>query len=156
MNFVGLSKKGMHTRPNFDEQIPDVMEGIGLKKKIPERSAVFLRRSPQMSQFYDETLTDLQKSSQDQMTEEMKLNMIRQMAGQSVSAASAVSETRSELLRRLRPVWLDRPPPPGTSQFFDIAVDGHGPCGRGCHGYHCQCCCWGRWNGTERNGTNVR
>ena len=57
MSFPGYSKKGMRLRPNFDEQIPDVYEGIGLKKKLPERSAMFLRKSPQMSKFYDETLT---------------------------------------------------------------------------------------------------
>ena len=43
MNFVGYSKKGMRLRPNYDEQIPDVYEGIGLKTKLPERSAVFIR-----------------------------------------------------------------------------------------------------------------
>ena len=31
-NFPGYGKKGMRIRPNFEEQIPDVYKGIGLKK----------------------------------------------------------------------------------------------------------------------------
>ncbi len=110
----------MRLRPNYDEQIPSVFEGLDLKNKLPERSAVFLRNSPQMSKFYDETITDLQKSSQDQMTEEMKQNMIRQMAGQTGRPATpAASEAGSELLRRLRPVWLDSATATDP-QFFDM------------------------------------
>ena len=47
-NFVGYGKKGMRIRPNFEEQIPDVYKGIGLKNKLPDRDAIFLRSSPQM------------------------------------------------------------------------------------------------------------
>lgn len=121
MSFSGNSKNKIQYRPNYEEMIPDVYKGMQLKKKLPERSAVFLRNSPQMSKFYDETITDLQKSSQDQMTEEMKQNMIRQLAGQTGQPAAA-SEAGSELLRRLRPAWLPGDAP-GTPQFFDMFGD---------------------------------
>jgi hypothetical protein len=96
----GINYNGLRKRDTYDELIDYVMNKQE-KIKYPNRTAKFLRESPQLSNLLDgddEGLLEMEGQQKRQVQEAERENIIRNMAGWSVSAQELRTVNRPNFL----------------------------------------------------------
>ena len=133
INYVGLKKK-----ETYDELIDYVMNEQE-KIKYPDRRAIFLRNSPQLSNLLDgdgEGLLEMEEQQKKQVQEEIKGHTIREMAGPNVGSTTELRAGNSGMVGEPvrvvpRPAFLNifsktsRPPSDyeSISEYASMPVD---------------------------------
>ena len=91
----GINYDGLRKKKTYDELIDYVMNKQE-KIQYPDRTAKFLRNSPQLSNLLDgdnEGLLDMEEQQKRQVAEVEKEHVIREMAGPSTGSAADVRAT---------------------------------------------------------------
>ena len=111
----GINYDGLRKKKTYDELIDYVMNKQE-KIQYPDRTAKFLRNSPQLSNLLDsngEGLLEMEEQQKRQVMEVEKEHKIREMAGPSTGSAADVRATT----RKRVSVFAGRPGGPGFSRY---------------------------------------
>ena len=122
----GKNYDGLRKKKTYDELIDYVMNKQE-KIQYPDRTAKFLRNSPQLSNLLDgdgEGLLDMEEQQKRQVAEVEKEHKIREMAGPSTGSAADVRATKRKTIPVRRPSGkIIRTVTPGGPPVIPMDVD---------------------------------
>ncbi len=120
----GVNYDGLREKKTYDELIDYVMNKP-VTIQYPDRTADFLRNSPQLSNLLDgegEGLLEMEEQQKRQMEEQQKEHIIREMAGHKAGSTAEIRAAAKARLQQRYPSGGINTARPNRPEVFDLTV----------------------------------